>query len=120
MSRRWSKAAWRGDRILPGGQEPRRFRQPQRQRQHQHQREHPAQDEDHRPVEMREQQCDDLAADEAAYGRAGERRHDHRRAQAVRCVVAGQRGRPGKPAADAEPGEEAPETSACRASRPQH
>ena len=54
------------------------------------------------------QQCGhNYAADKPAERRPGECHHDHRRSQALRRVIAGQRRRSGKPAGDAEPGEEA-------------
>ena len=55
---------------------------------------------------MAQQYGHNLAADKAADRRPGEAHHDHRRPQAPRCVVAGQRRRPRKRAGNAEPGKE--------------
>ena len=55
---------------------------------------------------MRQQQGHDLPADKPADRGSREGCHDHRRAQPVRRIVAGQGGRARKCAADPEPGEE--------------
>ena len=95
--------------VLLGGEKARRFREPQHQGRHQDKRDCPAQDKDHRPAEIRQQQGHDLPTEKAPDRRASETHHDHHRAPARRRVVAGQRGRAGKPAADPEPGEKAPQ-----------
>ena len=73
--------------------------------------------EDDRPAEARQQTRDELPAEEAADGVAGEHEHDHAGAVALRCVIRGERDAHRHRAADADAGKKAQQAQHAQRAR---